>query len=65
MDGENESSELVGRVQELEQKLEMAEQAVNAKDEEIQARCVELEQCKQQASLELQEARRISEELKE
>ena len=34
MNGE-ENSELVGRVQELEQKLEMAEQAVNAKDQEI------------------------------
>ena len=54
MDGETADSE---RVQELEQKLEMAEEAVNTKDEEIQAKCAELEQCRQQAALELQEAR--------
>ena len=65
MGEENESSELVEHVQELEQKLEMAEQAVDAKDEKIKAKCVELEQCKRKAALELQEARKISEELKE
>ena len=42
------------RVRELEQKLEVAEEAVNAKDREIQAKCAELEQCRQQAALELQ-----------
>ena len=62
MGEENENSELVERVQELERKLEMA---VDAKDEEIKAKCVELEQCKQKAVLELQEAQKISEELKE
>ena len=54
MDEENENSELVRRVQELEQKLETAEQAVNVKDEEIKAKCKKLEQCKWQAALELQ-----------
>ena len=59
-----ENGELVGRVQELQQKLEMAEQAVNAKDQEIEAKCAEFDESKRQAALELQEARKISEELK-
>ena len=50
IEGESVDSE---RVQELEQKSEMADEAVNAKDEEIQAKCAELEQCRQQAALEL------------
>ena len=65
MGEENENSELVECVQELEQKLEMVEQAVDAKDEEIKAKCVELDQCKRKAALELQEAQKISEKLKE
>ena len=51
-------------MQELEKKLGIEERAVNAKDEEVQATCVELEQCMRQAALELQEAWKISEELK-
>ena len=42
----------------------MAEQAVNAKDQEIEAKCAEIEESKRLAALELQKARKISEELK-
>ena len=54
----------MGHVQELKQKLEMAEQAVNTKDKKIEAKRAELEESKQQAALELQEAHKMSEELK-
>ena len=56
--------EALGRVQELEQKLEMAEQAVNKKDKEIEAKNAEMEEMWRQAESELQEARELADDYK-
>ena len=61
---QNDDLEALGRVQELEQKLEMAEQAVNEKDKEIEAKNAEMEEMRRQAESELQEARELADDLK-
>ena len=65
-EGQNNSDdpEALGRVQELEQKLEMADQAVNDKDKEIEAKNTEMEERRQHTASELQEARELAEDLK-
>ena len=49
MEGEENDGELLGRVQELKEKLAMAEQAVNSKEAEIKSRYTELDEAKSQA----------------
>ena len=59
---DREGTEALECFQELEQKLEMAEQAVNEKDNEIESKNVEMEETRRRMMTELQEARDLAEE---
>ena len=62
-EGQNDDLKVLGRIQEMEQKLELAEQAVNEKDKEIEAKNAEMEEMRRQAESELQEARELADDL--
>lgn len=61
---EENATEMLPRIQELEQKLEMAEQAVFTKDQELQEVREELERTQAIAAEDLLEARSLAEEAK-